>query len=141
VCIENDGQCHAICRANADCVSGCCAAVQGQTYGVCAPESDCATAAGIGDACSTSGQCGSGVCTGLWCSATCSVADSVCAGGHGAGGLYNAYGQLNWCLVNAGGADSCFAGCATTADCRPYPGTVCRTAYDVTGTSVSVCAQ
>jgi hypothetical protein len=36
--------------------------------------------------------------------------------------------------------DACFPGCASTADCAPYPGTTCQQTTDETGTLVSVCA-
>ena len=68
------------------------------------------------------------------------MSNNVCAGGHGTGGLYNEFGQLNWCLLNNAGTDTCFPGCQTNADCSVYPNTTCKSVTDVTGRRVSVCS-
>jgi hypothetical protein len=139
-CISDTGLCHAKCTANAQCSSGCCAGVQGQSYGVCASSSYCQQKKGIGAACTASSECESGRCNGSWCTESCSASNSICAGGHGSGGLYNQYGELNWCMSTQGGTMSCFPGCTTGSDCVYYPGTSCKYYRDVTGTTVSICS-
>ena len=58
ICISNDNLCHAACKTDAECASGCCAAVQGQSLGVCADSSNCApTCAAPGASCSVPADC------------------------------------------------------------------------------------
>jgi hypothetical protein len=142
VCISNDNLCHAKCSANSDCQSGCCAQVQGESYGGCAASSVCQpTGVGVGGACTSNASCSSGACNGLWCTESCSPANSACAGGYAANGLYNEYGQFNWCLRDSAGSDVCFPGCSTNGDCAPFAGTSCKTFVDVTGYTTSVCSR
>lgn len=58
ICISNDNLCHAACKTDAECQSGCCALVEGQSLGVCAASSNCApTCAAPGASCSVPADC------------------------------------------------------------------------------------
>jgi hypothetical protein len=143
VCITNDYVCHAQCTTGSQCNSGCCAQVTGESYGVCASTDHCQpTGYGVGTHCTANTQCASGTCAGGtgWCTESCSPSNTICAGGYGTAGLYNSYGQLNWCIRNNAGADSCFPGCSSNADCVHFPGTTCKSGYDVSGKAISVCS-
>jgi hypothetical protein len=142
VCISDDNSCHAKCTSGVECKSGCCAPVKGESYGVCAAASYCTTLASTGAHCTSGAQCASGDCAGGngWCTTSCSPTNSVCAGGYGADRLYNVYGHFNWCLRNGSGSDTCFPGCNTSSDCAVFPGTTCRSFYDVNNHLVNVCS-
>jgi hypothetical protein len=95
---------------------------------------------GTGDPCAnTSVQCNTGLtCPGLWCSKPCTLS-SQCTGLGANGGNFS--GSANACRHITSG-DWCFPGCASDADCTNYfAGTYCVQTTDISGNSVSVCAD
>lgn len=139
VCLTDDYVCHAKCTTDGECNSGCCAPLKGLSYGACAAKSYCETA-GVGDSCASGSSCQSGLlCAGGtngWCTHGCSDS-SDCNGSYGG---KNKYGHYNWCMKTSGGANDCFPGCSTDADCSWYPGTTCKTGSTTVGVSVGVCS-
>lgn len=147
--------CALACNGDSSCVSACTEGLSNGSDGLLSAmatceQSNCAAACnasppnglGLGDACTTASQCASDDCNnGGWCTQSCAAGNSICAGGHGADGLQNEFGGVNWCVQNSSGVDICFPGCSSTADCAPYDGTTCQSATTVDGTSVSVCAS
>jgi hypothetical protein len=92
---------------------------------VCAPTDYCAPAKGIGEACASDAECGSGNCIG-WCTQFCS-SSSDCPG-------------LNWCVTNGANQNICFPYCSSSSDCYAFPGTTCQTAATTDGFDMSVCS-
>ncbi len=97
---------------------------------------------GTGDACASNSDCISDDCAVIhgWCMRTCTSSKPDCSGIHGTTGTSNEFGRDNWCLVTLGSSNECFAGCATTSDCTPYPGTACQAFTETGGLSVHACA-
>ena len=95
----------------------------------CAPPAT----AKVGDACLTSSQCISGVCsTGGWCEpASECFANTDCG--------IDSEGDLVWCAKTSNGSNGCFPGCNTTADCASYPGASCLPAVVTNGYTENVC--
>jgi hypothetical protein len=85
----------------------------------------CSQKKGIGDPCSSSSECASGMCLGGgWCSKTCS-SHSDCNGDYSGG--TNSNGNENSCLDDTAGGKHCFPDCNTNADCGSYAsGTSCK---------------
>lgn len=76
-CIVDDGMCHAVCTANNQCTSGCCAALQGVNYGVCGEPSLCAgsqPSGGMNRGCTQDLDCGR---SSSGCSVNCSRGECV----------------------------------------------------------------
>lgn len=93
---------------------------------------------GIGDPCTTNGDCGSGMCNHGWCSTTCSW-ESDCDGRYGSG--KNANGFFNACIKSSSGQRYCFPRCNATSDCAKYPGTTCQAGSNTVGQIFKVCSQ
>jgi hypothetical protein len=140
-CLSNCGTDQTCQNACINALSSASASRLNAVFTCAASCSSCLPPGGVGDSCTSNASCTSGNCTGAgWCTEVCSASNSVCAGGHGSGGLYNQYSQLNWCIMNQAGYDTCFPGCSTNADCAHFPGTTCKTFVDVNGGSDSVCS-
>jgi hypothetical protein len=137
--------CEAPCNGDQACVSAC----EAQYPAGATPLSallDCASTScsiceygGVGDWC---GSCQTGlVCAGSGESAFCSrscARDSDCAG-TGGGGL-NVNGTANVCALNGDSQNTCFPGCASDADCAPYPGLSCVVGLSPGGVDAKICA-
>jgi hypothetical protein len=140
------------CTRNEDCTSGCCAFENDANLDlVCTAARQCN--GGIGDECTSNAQCQSGFCanggsgTG-WCTEACSTSNGTCYGSHVASAgtstvTLNQFGELNWCVTNTAGVDSCFPGCNNDGECVAFPGTTCTlNATTVTGFPANgICAK
>ena len=128
---------------DATCADGMsCTAVPsatGGTLSVCVPDAwGQGSGKEIGAPCNANSQCASGDCAGTasstrWCTEVCTVGNGMC-------GWTASSTTYAWCVTNTTGAASCFPDCTVNSDCSQFTGTVCKSATDVYGTTVSVCS-
>jgi hypothetical protein len=141
VCIDH-------CAGDATCINTCNNSYPTgtslyQTLSSCS-QSHCGVCAelGTGDPCGalSASACSANLTCNMWCTRTCNQ-DSDCNGLGPNGGNY--LGRPNACIHPTGGLQYCAPGCDPTmlGDCTGFPGTICRTATDVSGATVSVCGS
>jgi len=128
------------CTTNSECRSNCCVELDSGNSACAFPEfcggtggtgGSAGSGGGIGSPCSTANApCGSGTnagtCNSRWCTKPC-TAPVDCPGN-------------TRCIRNNAGANTCFVGCTTTANCAAFSGTTCQSGTDVSGQPINICS-
>jgi len=143
---NNLGLCITRCGGGSTCINTCEQSFPAGTSlyeALSSCSQGCATCSesGTGDPCGglSSYPCTANLtCNGQWCTRTCTT-DADCVGLGQSGGNY--IGNPNACIKATGGIQECYPGCMQAGDCAAFSGTICRTATDASGATVSVCGS